>query len=368
MNLKGQKKILIGLGILVLCIFTLIIVKINAKQEKTVLQAPLVKTLKVSASNKDSEYVYAGEVRSRFESQLAFRVSGKIISRNVEEGSRVHAGDVLMQLDPRDAQQSVDNYAAQIASAQSQLTLAEDTLNRSKKLYENGALSKADLDSRQNTYNVAEALLKQLNALYTATQNQLEYTTLRADRDGVISGIYAEVGQVVLSSATAQTVVTLAQDKDLEIEINVPENRIDQIKKTNEINVSFWALPEVKVRGALREVSPAANKVSRTYRVRISLINPPSTIQIGMSSNVSISENNSSGKIWIPVAAVYQKASSPQVWIVKENTVSLKNITIEDFNGDLVAVSAGLGEGDVVVTAGVNSLREGQEVRIGSDN
>ncbi len=365
MIFKGKKRILLGLGILVTCILVLIIVKINSKQEVTVVQFPLVKTLNISASNKDSKYVYAGQVHSHYESQLAFQVGGKIEKRDVEVGDKVEQGMVLMELDSRDIEQAVNNYAASVSAAQSKYNLAEDSLKRYEQLYKAGAVSQAAYDDSVNTANTAKAALEQANALYAQGLNQLGYCKLRADKSGVISSITAEEGQVVTAGLK---MVTLVQDNELEVAIDVPENRIDQLKNAQEIDVGFWALPDVKVKGALRVVSPVANDASRTYTVRISLIDPPSSIQIGMTSNVSVSQNNASGKIWIPIAAVYQQASSPQVWIVKEGKVSLKNITIADFSGNQVAVSVGLGEGDVVVTAGVNSLREGQEVRIGSDN
>ncbi len=329
------------------------------------MEPPLVKTLKISASNKDSEYVYAGEVHSRYESQLAFQVGGKIAKKYVEVGDKVKQGTVLMELDSRDLEQAVNNYAASVSSEESKYNLAEDNLKRFEQLYQAGAVSQADYDNCVNTANTAKAALDQANALYAQGMNQLGYCKLRAGKPGIIGSISAEEGQVVTAGLK---MVTLVQNNELEVAINVPENRIDQLKNAKEIKVGFWALPDIKVKGALRAVSPVANDASRTYGVRISLIDPPPSIQIGMSSNVSISQNNSSAKIWLPVAAVYQKASSPLVWIVKENTVSLKNITIDDFNGDYVAVSDSLCEGDVVVTAGVNSLREGQEVRTGSDN
>lgn len=364
MSPKEKKVIFIALGILAI-ILIVVKVKIGSKQEKTILQPPLVRTLKIAISNKDSDYIYPGQVYPRYESQLAFQVGGKIVKRNVEVGDKVEQGTVLMELDSSDLEQVVNNYAAQVSSAESKYNFAEDNLKRSEQLYQAGATSKALYDDSVNTDNVAKAALDQVNALYAQYSNQVGYCKLRADKSGIIGSIAAEEGQVVTAG---QKMVTLVQNNQLEVEINVPENRVDQLKNARKISVGFWALPDIKVNGALRVISPVANDASRTYTVRISLIDPPPSIQIGMTANVSVSQNDSSGAIWIPLAAVYQKASSPQVWIVNGNVVSLKNITIADFSGDQVAVSAGLGRGDVVVTAGVNSLLEGQAVRIGSDN
>lgn len=338
--------------------------KLNSKQEKAVLQPPVVKTLKISASNKDSQYVYAGVVQPRYKSQLAFQVGGKIVKKNVEVGDKVEQGTVLMELDYRDIEQIVKNNEALVSSAESKYKLAEDNLKRYEQLYKNGFTSEAEHDNYVNLDSTAKDALEQANAQYTQSMNQLSYCKLQSDKSGVIESVDAEEGQVV---AAGQKLVTLVQNSELEVEINVPENRIDQLKSAKEINVKLWALPDVKVKGTLREVSPVANDASRTYKVRISLIDPPSSVKIGMSSNVSISDNNSYEKMWIPLAAVYQKDSSPSVWIVKEDKVVLKNITVEDLSSDQVTVTSGLSEGDVVVTAGVTKLREGQKVRIGSD-
>lgn len=365
MKLKGKKKILLVLGILVIFVIILKIAKINSKQEKAAVQPPAVKILKIAASNKDSQYVYAGVVQPRYKSQLAFQVGGKIVKKNVEVGDKVEQGAVLMELDSRDIEQVVKNNTALVSSAESKYKLAEDNLKRYEQLYKGGFASQAEYDNYVNADSTAKDALDQANTAYTQSMNQMDYCKLRADKSGVIGSIDAEEGQVV---ASGQKIVTLIQNNELEVEINVPENRIDQLKSAKEINMDFWALPDVKVKGKVREVSPVANDASRTYMVRISLINPPSNIKIGMSSNVSISDNNSSSKIWIPLAAVYQKDSSPSVWVVKENKVALKSITIEDLSSDQVTVTSGLNEGDVVVAAGVTKLRQGEKVRIGSDN
>lgn len=366
MRFAGRKKFLLVLGILVICLSVLIIVRLTSKQEKTVLLPSLVKTLTITASNKDSVYIYPGEVRSRYESQLAFQVGGKIVKKNVEVGDTVKQGTVLMELDSRDIEQAVKNYSAMVSSAESKYKLAEDNLRRCEQLYQQKAIARAEYDSYANLCDTSKAALEQTEALYTQSCNQLGYCKLYADKTGVIGSIDAEEGQVV---AVGQKIATLVQNNELEVEINVPENRIDKMKNAQKISVSFWALPDLTVKGILREVSPIANAVSRTYRVRIGLVNPSPNIQIGMSSTVLVSENDhSAARIWIPLSAVYQQGSSPAVWIVKENTVSLENIEIGEYHGDQVAVSAGLKEGDVIVTAGVTHLSEGRKVRVGSDN
>lgn len=365
MKIKVKKKFFLGLGILIICILVLKMVKTSPKQEETVLPPPMVKTLKISISNKDSEYVYAGTVQPHYKSQLAFQVGGKLVKKNVGVGDYVEQGTVLMELDSRDIEQAVKNYAAAVSLAEAKYKLAEDNLKRYEPLYQSKFISQAEYDNYVNLDETAKDALNQANALYTQSMNQLGYCKLSADKSGVISSVDAEEGQVI---TPGQKLITLVQNNQLEVEINVPENRIDKLKDVKEINVSFSALPDIKVKGTLGEISPVANDASRTYRVRISIIDPPSSIQMGMSSSVNISQNNSVSQIWIPLEAVYQPNSSPAVWIVKDNEVALKNITVTDFGSDKVTVSEGLKTGDVVVTAGVTKLREGQEVRTGGDN
>ncbi len=365
MKLEVKRVLLFLVVVLVIGISILQIIKMNSKKEEVEVPPPIVKTLKVAALNKDSEYVYSGVVKSRYENQLAFQVGGKVVKKNVQVGDKVNEGTVLMELDSENIEDVVKNAEASVSAAESKYKLAEDNLKRYEQLYQAGATTKAEYDNYVNIDETAKDALDQANALYSQSMNQLGYCKLYADKSGVVSSVDAEEGQVVVAG---QKIATLVQNNELEVEINVPENRIDKLKSAKEIDVSLWALPSIKVKGSVREISPVANDASRTYRVRISLINPPSSIKIGMSSNVSISEDNSSSKIWIPIAAVYQQTTAPAVWVVNENKVSLKNITLGDSSSDQIIVSDGLSEGDEVVTAGVTKLREGQEVRVGSDS
>ncbi|MBP2627527.1 MAG: macA 5 [Firmicutes bacterium] len=332
-----------------------------SKSETVKEEIPLVRsqTVKMDASGQIANY--SGEVRGRYETQLAFQVSGKIIKRNVELGSIVNPGDVLMEIDGKDIRQTVNISSAQVASAQSQLRLAEMNLERYRKLYEQGAISSAQLDQYQNTYEVALANLRQSSAQYTQGANQLSYSTLVADSNGVISSINAEAGQVV---SAGQSILTLVKDGEREIEINIPENRIDQMRNIQQVHISFWALPSVITEGKVREISPVADKVSRTYKIRVSLINPPASVNLGMTANVAVANSTSQQAVYIPLTAIYQTDTLPNVWIIKDGVVSLRPVKVGGFGDGNIQILEGLQDGDVVVTAGVQKLREGEKVRI----
>ena len=323
----------------------------------------LVRTQIVGNKNARQQYTYSGEVHGRVESQLAFQVGGKIFKRNVDLGSRVSAGDILLQIDPKDIQHTVNSSSAQVSSAQAQLRLAESNLQRYRQLYEQDAVSQAQYDQYVNAYEAALAANRQASAQYSQGANQLDYSSLRASAAGVVSAINAEAGQVV---SAGQPILTLVQDGEREVEISVPENRVEEVRTAQQINVSFWALPEVVIEGKIREISPIADAATRTYKVRITLINPPEAMKLGMTASAQIAGTGvkNQAALEIPLSAVYQTDGSAGVWVVKNDIVSLKSITVGEFGNAKIQVISGLTPGETIVTAGIHKLREGQKVRL----
>lgn len=325
---------------------------------------PLVRSTVVKSTGSEQSYSYSGAVRGRYERQLAFQVGGKIISRPVDLGSVVKPGDVVMEIDSKDIQKEFDSMKAQVFSAESQNRLARDNLDRYEHLYESGVISKADYDSIKNAYDVSEALLHQAEAQYEGSQNKLNYCKLYSDDAGVVAGINTEIGQII---GAGQPVVTVVQDGEKEVEINVPENRIEDIYNAQQLSVKFWALPNVILDGRLREVAPMADNVARTYKVRISLLNTPPQLKLGMTATVTVTDTRDQATVYLPLAAIYQTGDTPSVWIVNEGVVNLKAVKIGAFGDNQVQVE-GLKAGETVVTAGVHKLREGQKVRIGDSS
>jgi RND family efflux transporter MFP subunit len=361
----SKKKIYIGCAVVALICILAGVFWNGRNQAAPVSQAAaLVRAVQIGAVGANPNYTYAGEVRGRYESQLAFQVGGKIIKRYIDLGKRVQAGEPLMQLDPKDVQQTVNISSAQVYSADSQLKLAESNLARYRKLYEQNAISHMQYEQVLNAYDAAVAVARQASAQYVQGANQLDYTTLYADGDGVIASIDAEAGQVV---GAGQNVVTLVKDGELEVEISVPENRIEEVRKAGLVNVSFWALPSVKVDGKIREISPMADKVTRTYKVRISLLKTLPEIKLGMTATVAVAGNGQQSAVYIPLSAVYQDKESPSVWVINGDAVSLRPVILGAFGDKTVQVLAGLNNGETIVTAGVHKLREGQKVRIAGD-
>ena len=318
---------------------------------------PLVRTMLVAESNDADADIYSGTVRGRYETAMSFQVGGRIINRAVEVGSRVSIGDTLMSLDAADLNQQVNQAEAQISSAEAQLNLARNNLSRYQQLFDENAIPAAVLDRYRADYEAAEASFDNARAAARQSYNALSYTCLIAEADGVISAINVEEGQVV---AAGQTVLTLVQTGELEVEINVPENKLPTLGESAVIK--FWA-STLESRAEVREIAPMADAASRTYRVRLTLDNPPPDIKLGMTASASFRSNAVEG-VAIPLTAIDQSEAQSRVWIVEgDQTVRTRNVDVKQFDGNQAVVD-GIKRGEVIVTAGVNKLRAGQSVRV----
>ena len=342
-------------------IFFAAIIFTGCGEEKVEIEKPpIVKTQKVSFANLNSENVYSGTVKGRYETKMSFQVGGKIISRNVQVGEVVSAGKNLMTLDAKDILQQNKNADAQVSAALSQLNLAKSNLERYSELFAENAVAAATLDNYKTQYDAAVANYNSAVAQSQQTKNALGYTNLTANASGVISEINVEVGQVV---SAGQTVLTLIQTDELEVEINVPENKIAEINLNQPCEVNFWA-NNFSATGRVREISPIADQTSKTFAVKISL---PQTqnLNLGMTASATFNSKNlqENNSVILPVSAIYQTENQMQVWIVENNKVALKNISVKNLGENEVEVS-GLNSGEIVVVAGVHKLREGQEVRL----
>ncbi len=331
----------------------------GCNEEVTVQKPPVVKVKRIESSNAAQEEKFSGIVRGRYETNLAFQVGGKIISRDVQAGSLVRAGEVLMTIDPKDIAEQSRSSDAQVVAARAQLELARNNLERYTELFKSEAIAAVVLDQYKTQYDAAQANYNAALAQAQQSQNALDYTTLTANADGVISEIGAEVGQVV---AAGQTVLKLVQTNEFEVAVNIPENKISAVQIGQRVTVDFWATKDI-VEGTVREISPMADSASRTFIVKISLPEVRN-IQLGMTANVSMLGEISTQAIILPLSAIYQTGNDAQVWLVNDGKVSLKKIEVTAFDDNNVQVR-GLSAGDIVVVAGIQKLRDGQEVRTG---
>ena len=294
---------------------------VGCNEQTVAPKPPVVKVQQVTLSNTAVEENYSGVVRGRYETNLSFQVGGKIISRDVQIGSVVKAGEILMTLDPKDVVEQSNSAEAQVASSLAQLKLAKANLERYTELFKSEAIAAAVLDQYKTQFDAAQAAYDAAVAQAKQTKNALGYTHLTADADGVISAVNAEVGQVV---AAGQTVLTLVQTNEFEVVVNVPENKISAVQIGQRATVTFWATGDAVV-GNVREISPMADAASRTFAVKISLPElHANKIQLGMTANVSMPPEISSDAIILPLSAIYQTGDTTQVWLVDGGKVLLK--------------------------------------------
>ena len=332
------------------------------EKPQAVPEPRLVNVLRVAIGSTNSDVGYSGEVRPRYETNLGFRVAGKIVARNVEVGGVVKKGDNLARLDPEDQQLNARGAQSQLAAAKSEYEQSKAELARYTDLYQKEFISKAEYDRWQNTYNVAKARLEQAQAQLAVTKNQTGYTELAADHAGVVTAILIEVGQVV---AAGQTVMKLARTDDREVIISIPENRLSELGGATQIDISLWADPSKNYKGKLREVSPSADPVTRTYAAKISVLNADPGMKLGMTANVYLRGVQRTVAVMLPATALFQDNGHAAVWIVDKATSQAKLVPVEvgEYVEDRVAVLSGLNPGDMVVRAGVHKLFAGEKVR-----
>ncbi|MDP3031706.1 MAG: efflux RND transporter periplasmic adaptor subunit [Rhodocyclaceae bacterium] len=305
-----------------------------------------------SSSNQTaSENRYSGEVRARYESQLAFRVGGKIVARLVDAGARVKAGQPLARLDPADLQLTA-------VQAEANRSLAAAELQRTQELKAKNFVSQAALDAKVSTAQSATAQAQ-------LAKNQADYTTLVADTTGVVVAVLAEPGQVV---AAGQGVFRVARDGEREVAINLPEAHIAGLKVGAGGTAQLWADGTDKVyRGVLRELAPAADPATRTFAARVTLDAAPADLPLGLTATVSFARQEKQPLV-VPLAALLQQGAGERgaaVWVIgADRTVSQRAVEIERYSDAGAVLKSGLNAGEQIVAAGAFKLVAGEKVRI----
>lgn len=295
----------------------------------------------------DGSHVYSGEIRARHEIALAFRVGGKVTQRLVDAGDKVTAGQVLMRLD--DADESL-----QARAADAQWQLAKDEVERYRILRAKNFVSQSALDAK-------EAALKSLSAQAGLAHHQSGYTTLIADKSGVVMATLAEVGQVV---SAGQSVVKLAQDGEREVAVAIPESQFSSLKIGMPAEVTLWNAGNENptLTGRLRELSPAADAASRSYAARVAV--PDGKLALGMTVQVSFTAKNSAtGNFIVPLSALFQQGDKVAVWVVAaDHSVSLRAVQVTDYRDEGAVISGGIQAGERIVSAGVHKLVAGEKI------
>lgn len=320
----------------------------------------LVQVQRVAFENGGTTREFVGVVRARYETDLAFRVGGKIVARVVNVGDRVQAGDVIARLDPRDLQLQVESAEAELAAATSSLAQAAADLQRYDALKSRGYAPVAEFDRRKTANDEAEGRLTRARRALDLAQNQLRYAELKADADGVITAALAEPGQVV---ALGQPVARLAHRGEKEAVVALPETWLAEARQAR-ATTRLWSDSERRLASRLRELSPQADPATRTYAARFSILDADDSVAFGMTATVTLERAGATPVVRLPLSAVLNRGTGPAVFVVDGNSaLVLQPVVVAAFTEDAALVTSGLNDGDTVATLGVQKLEAGLRVR-----
>ena len=301
-----------------------------------------------------------GVVRARVESNLGFRVTGKIAQRLVDRGAVVKAGQPLAILDQTDWKLQLQQAEAALSAARASRDQAVAERERVSQLRTRGWSTASDLDKASATADQAVGAFVQAERAVTLEQNTLSYATLVADADGVVTATLAEPGQVV---SAGQAVVTLAHAGEPEADVSIPEALLDRVR-TGQATMTLWSQPDKVYVAKLRELTPSADPATRTYPARFTLEDSGAQIELGMSATVTIADASPS-VARLPLGAILDDGHGASVFVIDPQTKELlrRPVTIAGYDAQDAIISAGLAEGDEVIALGVQKLHDGDLVR-----
>jgi RND family efflux transporter MFP subunit len=319
-----------------------------------------VQVQRVAFSAGEATREFVGVVRARHETDLGFRVAGKIVTRRVNVGDRVRAGEVVAQLDPEDLRLQAESAEAEFAAATANLAQAAADHERYVTLRSRGFASVAEFDRKTAAKSEAEGRLARARRALELARNQLGYADLKAGADGVITAALAEPGQVV---AVGQPVLRLAHRGEKEAVIALPETWLAEAREAR-ASVSLWSGNGRRFAARLRELSPQADPATRTYAARFTIVDADETVALGMTATVTLTRAAEAPVAKVPLSAVLNRGKGPSVYVVNgSGELALRPVEIASFNEDAALITGGIASGDKVVTLGVQKLQPGLKVR-----
>ena len=333
------------------------------EESKPTAEAPqAVRVTTVTFGPMTAARSYTGVVKARVESDLGFRVGGKIVERLVDVGRQVNAGDVIARLDATDFKFNLETQEAELRAAASSREQAVAAEGRYRDLLEKGHVSKASLEQRTAAADEARQRVEKAARAIATAKNQVAYTELKADAAGVVAALSGEAGQVVTSG---QTVARVARNGELEVSVAVPEQQLDELS-TSKAAIELWSTGAARYVAVLREVSPEADAASRTYQARFTITNADARVALGMTATVKLSRAKETPVARLPLPAVMNDGRDPTVFVVDANGTKITRTPVEviSYGRDEVIVGRGLAEGQRVVTLGTQLLDDARAVRI----
>jgi RND family efflux transporter MFP subunit len=320
-----------------------------------------VRTVVVEKSGLGHTIVLTGQIEAEKEVALAFRIGGRIIERSVDTGDRVKADQVVAKLDPQNELNSLRSARAALSAAKARLEQDSNHFDRQETLLGQGWTTRANFDQAQQALRTARAAVDDAKAQVEIAEDRVGYTELKAGLTGTITRRAAESGEVVQAG---QTVFTVARDSGWDAVFDVPAQVLRTAPGDADVIIALTDDPSVTAKGRVRLVDPQADPVTRTFKVRVAVNDPPTAMRLGATVSGRMEVDHGHG-ISLPASALTATNKSPAVWVVdpEKMTVALKPVEVLRFDPGTVVLSAGLDGGEIVVTAGVQALHPGQKVR-----
>lgn len=302
-----------------------------------------------------------GEIRPRYETPMSFRLDGQLTFR-VENGTEVKAGELLASIDKVPSQNNVLTARAELATTQSALEFAKLTAERNRELFSKNAISRAQLQEAEANLQTAEARFEAATTALATAEETLTYTEIKAPRNGIVSAVGANIGQVVQAS---QQVVTIISNQDRDAVFDVPEHMLNVGAETTEVNVSLISNPAAIATGTVREVTPSADPITRTFRVKVSLDAQGQRMPFGAAvlGTIVLSPKN---LVELPASVLTNNNGATAVFVFDKTSSKLayRTVQVDRYDDQNIYVSSGLETGDIVATAGVSKLRDGETVKL----
>lgn len=341
-----------------------LVIGLAACQEPSAATPPVERpalVTRVAYEQRIPDRTFVGTVKPRIESDLGFRVGGKVARRLVTTGDRVKAGQVLATLDDADLKLQREQAEAEIRAADASLAQAEAELGRISTLRKSGWSTVTGYDRQKAATEEARGRLIRAERALSLAQNALSYAALTADADGIVTATQIEPGQVV---AAGQPAVRLARTSEKEAVVAVPEALVEQLRGGT-ATVGLWAGAGTRYAATLRELSPSADPATRTYQARYTIAAAGDEVQLGMTAVVTVHAAGRDRIARLPLSALYNQGDGPAVWVVGDGgTLALKPVTVASLEARDVLIADGLADGEQVVALGVQKLDAGQKVRI----
>ena len=321
-----------------------------------------MRTVTVMKRDVGETVTYTGRIQAENETRQSFRIPGRMIERSVNVGDHVLPGQIVAKLEPQDELNALRSAQAAVAAAQAQFVQAKSHFDRQQTLFARDVASRAQFEQAEQALETARAQLDTAEAQQKAAKDRVSYTELHVDAGGIVIATAAEPGEVVQAG---QLIIRIARKDGRDAVFDVPAQVLRSAPADPLIAVSLTDDPAVAATGRVREVSPQADPVTRTFEVKVGLTDPPVAMRLGAIVTGRM-QLDAAPTIEIPASALTESERQPAVWVVDPSklTVSLRTVDILRNNPATVAIAQGLETGDIVVTAGVQALHPGQRIRL----